>query len=137
MSICSICYWCALYGTLDQQTLSNLPLVFHIENLLQCLYGYFSYSPKKHLEFTKLINIMEIKGKILWNIKTTWISTINFIKHVLSKYHTFIMKMASNAPTISSIKSNLSSLIDVKTLLGLNAMMLMLEAIQSLIKFAQ
>jgi hypothetical protein len=47
------------------------------------------------------------------------------------------MKMASNAPTISSIKSNLSSLIDVKTLLGLNAMMLMLEAIQSLIKFAQ
>jgi len=74
---------------------------------------------------------MEIKGKILWNIKTRWISTINPIKHVLSKYHTFIMKMALDAPTIPSTKSNLSSLIDVETLLSLNAMMSTLEAIHS------
>jgi hypothetical protein len=88
------------------QTLSNLPLIFHIENLLQCLYGYFSYNPKKHLEFTKLIKIMEIKGKILWNIKTRWIFMINPIKHVLSKYRTLIMKMALDVPTIPFTKSN-------------------------------
>ncbi len=66
---------------------------------------------------------MEIKGKILWNIKTRWIFTISPIKHVLSKYHTLIMKMALDAPPIPSTKSNLSSLIDVETLLGSNAMM--------------
>jgi hypothetical protein len=53
------------------QTLSNLPLVFCIENLLQYLYGYFNHSPKKHFEFTKLTKVMETKGnKILPNIKT-------------------------------------------------------------------
>jgi hypothetical protein len=80
---------------------------------------------------------MEIKGQILWNIKTRWISMINPIKDVLSKYHILIMKMAMDAPTIPSTKSNLSLLIYVETLLGLNAMMSMLEAVHSLIKFAQ
>jgi hypothetical protein len=32
---------------LVRQTLSNLPLVSHIENLLQCLYGYFNHGPQK------------------------------------------------------------------------------------------
>jgi hypothetical protein len=62
---------------------------------------------------------------------------INPIKHVLSKYCTLIMKMALDAPTIPSTKSNLSLLIDVETLLGLNVMMSTLEVVHSLIKFAQ
>jgi len=83
------------------QNLFNLPLVFCIENLLQCLYGYFNHSPKRHFEFTKLAKIMEIKGnKIMHNIKTSWISMINFIKRVLSKYHTLFMKIALDAATI-------------------------------------
>lgn len=48
------------------------------------------------------------------------------------------MKMALNAPTICSTKFNLSLFIDVETLLlSLNAMMVLLEAIHSLIKFTQ
>ncbi len=80
---------------------------------------------------------MEMKGKFLWNIKTKWISTISPIKHVLSKYYTLIMKMALDALTIPSTKSDLFLLIDVETLLGLNAMTLTLKVIHLLIKFAQ
>jgi len=38
-------------------------------------------------------------------------------------YNTFFMKMALDAPTIPSTKSNLFLLIDVETLLGLNVVM--------------
>jgi hypothetical protein len=47
------------------------------------------------------------------------------------------MKMALDALTTPSTKSNFSLLNDVETLLGLNAMMLLLEAIHFSIKFAQ
>jgi len=114
----------AHHTNLAIQTLSNLPLVSHIEILLQCLYGYFNHIIKMHLGFTKWARIMEIKGnKILWNIKIIWISMINLIKCVLSMYCTLFMKMALDAPIIPSAKSNLSSLIDVETLLGLNVVM--------------
>jgi hypothetical protein len=39
-----------------------------LENLFQTLYAYFSESPKKHLEFNKLVEIMETQGnKLLKN----------------------------------------------------------------------
>jgi hypothetical protein len=43
------------------QTLSGFPLVKRIESLLQTLHAYFAHSLKQHLEFTKLVEIMEIK----------------------------------------------------------------------------
>jgi hypothetical protein len=54
---------------------------------------------------------------------------------MLSKYHTLLMKMALDAPAIASTKSTLCVLIDVEMLLVLNAIMPLLEAIHSLIKF--
>jgi hypothetical protein len=62
---------------------------------------------------------------------------INHGKRVLSKYCTLLMKMPLDAPTIASTKSNLCLLIDVKMLLGLNAIMPLLEVVHSLIKFSQ
>jgi hypothetical protein len=48
------------------QALSNLPLVFKIETLLQALHLYFISFPKGHLKNTKLAEIMETSGlKIL------------------------------------------------------------------------
>jgi hypothetical protein len=47
------------------------------------------------------------------------------------------MKMALNATIIHSAQSYLSLLINVEILLGLNAMMPLLEAVRFLIKFAQ
>jgi hypothetical protein len=62
---------------------------------------------------------------------------ISFVKHVLFKYRTLFMKMALETPRIPFAKSNLSLLIDVESMLGLNVMMSMLKAIHSLIKFAK
>jgi hypothetical protein len=47
------------------------------------------------------------------------------------------MKMALDALIVPFAKSNLFLLTNVGTLLGLNTMMLMLQVIHSLIKFAQ
>jgi len=119
---------CITHGT----NLSNIPLVSCIKNLLQCLYGYFNHNPKKYLEFTKLVEIMKIKGN-----KILWIYIISLVKCALFKYHILFMKMALNAPIIPFVNSNLSLLTNVDTLLGLNAMMLMLKEVHFLIKFAQ
>ncbi len=62
---------------------------------------------------------------------------ISFIKHVLCAYCTFLMNMALDAPTITFAKSNLCPLVNVKTLLGLNAIMPLLELVHSLIKISQ
>jgi predicted secreted Zn-dependent protease len=43
------------------QALSKLNMVWRLENLFQTLYAYFSISPKKHLEFDKIIEIQSNK----------------------------------------------------------------------------
>jgi hypothetical protein len=62
---------------------------------------------------------------------------ISPIKHMLSKYHIFFMKMTLEAPIITLAKSNLCVLTNVKSLLGLNAITLLLEVVHSFIKFTQ
>jgi hypothetical protein len=47
------------------------------------------------------------------------------------------MKLTLDAPTIASTKSNLCLLTNVKTLLGLNVIMPLLEVVYSLIKISQ
>jgi hypothetical protein len=73
---------------------------------------------------------MKMKNyKRFWSIQTIWISMISFVKHVLSKYHILVMKMTSDAPIITSAKSNnLCLLIDVKTLLGFECDYVILES---------
>jgi hypothetical protein len=62
---------------------------------------------------------------------------INLVKHVLFEYFTLFMKITLDAPTITSTKSNLRLLINVKMLLRLNAIMPLLEVVHSLLKFSQ
>jgi hypothetical protein len=47
------------------QALFKLNMVCKLENLFQSLYAYFIESPKKHLEFNKLVEIMETQGNKL------------------------------------------------------------------------
>jgi hypothetical protein len=61
---------------------------------------------------------------------------INFIKHVLFEYYTFLMKMTLDVPTIAFAKSNLCLLINVKTFMGLTTIMPLLKTMHSFIKFA-
>lgn len=62
---------------------------------------------------------------------------ISLVKCVLFEYRTFLMKMALDAPTIASTKSKLCLLTNVKTLLGLNVSMPLLEVVHSFIKISQ
>lgn len=62
---------------------------------------------------------------------------ISVIKCVLSEYCIFFMKMALDVPAMHYAIFNLSLFTNVKTLFKLNAMMSLLKAIHSLIKFAK
>jgi hypothetical protein len=48
----------AHHTNLAVQTLLGLLLVIQLENMLQTLHSYFAHSPKRHLEFTKLVELM-------------------------------------------------------------------------------
>jgi hypothetical protein len=130
------------------EPLSNLPVVNKIESLCKNIHSYFSHSPKRHLEFTKLAEIVETKGlKILNNVKTRWISLLEPLKRVLGKYKTLIAKMCEDAvvkdpkskakEVIEKAKRNLDILCDVGTLLASPCILPLLESIDSLMRFAQ
>jgi hypothetical protein len=55
----------AHWTNLVVQVVSNLSMVAKLEDLLQSLYFYFSNSSKRHLEFAKLIEMVETWLKIL------------------------------------------------------------------------
>jgi hypothetical protein len=52
-------HYMAHHTNLAVKPLSNLPVVLKLESLCQNLYTYFTMSSKKHLEFQKLVNIVE------------------------------------------------------------------------------
>jgi hypothetical protein len=49
-------------NSLVVQSLSTMPMVSKLEDLLQTLYGYFFSFRKRCFEFTKLVEIVHIKG---------------------------------------------------------------------------
>lgn len=60
------------------QTLLHLQMVIRLEGFIYTLYNYFSNNLKKHLEFTKLVELMETKQvKILKNVRTHWICMLS------------------------------------------------------------
>ncbi len=73
----SLLHRCALHGTSNQFVfivLSKLPLVFHIEMMLQSLYVFLIHIPENYLEFVKLVKTLETKCQNLFkNVKTHWI----------------------------------------------------------------
>jgi hypothetical protein len=74
------------------QVLLKLNMVSKLETFskLWSLYVYFCKSPKRHLEVSKLVEILETKGnKILKNVKIRWISMLALAKRVMAKYCTF------------------------------------------------
>jgi hypothetical protein len=120
------------------QVLLNLPMVAKLEDLLQALYFYFSNSLERHLEFIKLVEILEIRGlKILQNVKTRWISMLKPFKWVMAKYKTLIVKMSRENVSVAQARFDLNLLCHLHMLLGLFCLLPLLEAVNALIKFAQ
>lgn len=136
------------------ETLSTLPIVQRIEEMLQSLHAFFAHSPKRHLEFQKLAEVLHSKGlKILKNIKTRWISMLSPAVRVMNKYRVLFVKMQrdSVAPTADGdgnagkkdkglmklASKNLAYLCDFRIVLGLAGLLPMLRSVHSLIKFSQ
>jgi len=72
------------------KTLLTLRIVSSIVDLLQICHAYFAHNLKRHLEFTKLIDMMETKEfKMFKNVKTCWISLLNLLKIILIEYRPF------------------------------------------------
>jgi hypothetical protein len=70
-------------------------------------------------------------------VATRWISLLEPLKRISGEYKTLIVKFAEDASKESGAKKNLSLLLDVATLLALPCILPLLEAVESLIKFAQ
>ena len=122
--------------------------------MLQSLHAFFAHSPKRHLEFQKLAEVMHSKGlKILKNVKTRWISMLSPAIRVMNEYRVLLVKMALDSvppPPDANGKSgkkdkllmklasrNLSFLQDYEILLTLSALLPLLRSVHSLIKFTQ
>lgn len=61
------------------------------------MFLYFSHSPKRHLEFQKLADLMETEGRrMLRNVKTQWLSLLEPLKRVMGEYKTLIVKMCED-----------------------------------------
>ncbi len=119
--VCLPCWWCP-----------NWRISFdHITSI-------FFGSPKHHLGFTKLVEIMEIEGlKVLWNVKTRWINMLAPFKKFGKDYKTLIAIMVVDNGIMEASKANLVNLCDVGKILGLPCVLPMLESINALMKFAK
>jgi hypothetical protein len=85
---------------------------------------FFFHSPKKHIEFLKLTDLMKTKGsKILWNVKTRWISMLSTTKWVMSMYMPLVAKMAENNPSLMAARVNFELLCDVNLLISLSCLL--------------
>jgi hypothetical protein len=120
------------------QTLSDLPVVSQIEDLLQSLYAYFNKSPKQHLQFVKLTEVLQSKGlKILKNVKTRWISILSPAVRVMNEYKVLLVIMKEMSSSLDVAQKNLNLLCDVQVLLGLSRLLPMLRCAHLLMQFAQ
>ncbi len=121
----------AHYTNLAIAMLSSLKLVSKVESLLAEMYNYFAHSPKQHLEFCKLVEILESKGnKLLKNIKTWQISMLSSCKIFFAKYKILVVKMAEDSDHIENAKSSYELPCGVEMLLGLACILPYLETIQ-------
>ena len=131
------------------EPLSNLPIVAKCESLCQSMYAHFSVSLEKHMEFQKLLDIVEIEGlNMLRNVRTCWISMLELLRRILGEYKTLICKMAKDAAvkdlhlsdkqraSRENARHNLDLLYDVGILFVLPCLLPLLELVNSLIKFA-
>lgn len=61
-------------------------------------HGYFNHSPKRSLEFQKLVQILEIDGNnIMKNVKTMWMSMLEPLKKIMEKYDMLLAMIQSNS----------------------------------------
>jgi hypothetical protein len=81
---CSLCCSLNQFGSLS---LVDLTFIAWIEMFMHNMYGYFNHSPKWHLDFWKLVQILDTKkNNIMENMKTKWMSILELLKRILMEY---------------------------------------------------
>jgi hypothetical protein len=101
------------------QMLFQLTLVAKIKLMLQFVYNYYSQSPTRSLERSRLSEFKEQKVfKILCNVKTCWISMLSPTKKIFAKYKSLIVHMFDEQTANTSTKKNLDLLCNVMIFLG-------------------
>ncbi len=97
---------CVVHKTnLAVQSLANLVFITQIKMFMQNMCGYFNHSPKWHLEFQKLVQVLDTKGnKIMKNVKTRWMSMLEPLKWIMAKYHHLFAMMQINSNYIQVAK---------------------------------
>ena len=91
------CHDVAHRTNLAAKALTELPLFESVEILLRKTHNYFSHSPKRHLEFVKLAEVMETKGlRLLKNVQTRWVSLLEPLRRFLAQYRVVMAKMAED-----------------------------------------
>ena len=131
------------------KALSNLLVVDRIESMMQSVHAFFAHSPKRHLEFVKLVELMQSKGlKIAKNIKTSWISMLSPSMRLMNEYRPLLVKMwlDSQVPlqdvtgqkvkvekkVMALAKKNLDHPTDIQILLGLLGLLPLLRIVHNL-----
>jgi len=83
----------------------NLTFIIKIEVFFKNMYGYFSHSPKRHLEFQRLVQTLKIKGnKIFKNVKTRWMSMLDALKMIMVEYYPLFVMMQTDYSTVHVAK---------------------------------
>ena len=83
------CFVCK--NNLTLKALFALSIIRHAKKVLSMIYNYFSKSPKKFNEFSKLVDHRDKRFKnALHNISTQWVSIIEPLKRVLVEFCIFI-----------------------------------------------
>jgi hypothetical protein len=115
------------------KTLSGLLVVNRIEDLLQTLHSYFACSPKRHLEYVKLVEVLQTKGlKILKQIKTRWLSMRSPAIRAMNEYRTLVVKMMEDQDEVETAKTSFQHLIDIKIVVSLSCLIPMLKTLHHL-----
>jgi hypothetical protein len=83
---------------LVMKTLSQLPVVNAVEELMRVSHAYFSHSPKKYNEYKTFASIIDTKGlKLIKNVTTQWLSLLEPMKRIMSEFRTILGKMGVDA----------------------------------------
>jgi hypothetical protein len=80
------------------KTLSQLPMVNAVEELMRISHAYFSHSPKKYNEYKTFASTIDTKGlKLIKNVTTRWLSLLEPIKRIMSEFQNSLGKMEVDA----------------------------------------
>lgn len=110
----------AHYTNLAASLINALPIMKSLENLVQKAYGFFTDSPRCHLELSRLSTLLETKGqKLVKNVKTQWMGILSCIERKLAEYKPLILQMSEDAPSVAAARQTLKLFLDIQNVLAL------------------